>query len=198
MKRTVVFVAVCCVFLADAHARVFSTSELSESDWTTPGYGLELALTSRWSTPQPSQHTQGYGFQIAPSYHLGRQLRLGLELSYHFLQVPVGGLHNALRLWVSWSPISWHHALLGMGWAKERRIYDRDRRDIPSWVRLCREMTLPQIFQRQQIFWHEDSNYRWGPAFDIIGGYGACRSETNQTERRWMWAGQLLLTFAWR
>jgi len=191
--------SVVLVFLTmPAHATVFSSSELSRGDWSTPGYGLELSLTSRWSHPMPGRQAQGLGFQIAPSYHFGDQLRLGLDLSYHFLREPVGGLHNALRLWLGFSPWSWHQAILGVGWGRERRIYDQDRSDIPSWARECREMTLPQIFQRQQVFWDGSSDFRWGPAFDAVGGYGACRSETKQTQRRWMWAAQLLLTFAWR
>ena len=190
-------VAMLCL-TTQAHASTFSASELSKGSWTTPGYGLELALTSRWSSPVQGNQAQGYGFQIAPSYYLGEQLRLGLDLNYHFLRKPVGGLHNAVRAWVGWAPLSWYQASIGIGWTKERRMYDADRLDIPSWVRACRQMNLPHVFQRQQIFSEESSNFRWGPALDLSGGYGSCRSETGQTEWRWMWASQLLLTFAWR
>ena len=198
MMRTLSLVAALTCLVQPAYAAVFSASELGKGDWATPGYGLELALTSRWSESSPGDQAQGFGFQIAPSYHFGRQRRVGLDLNYHFLREPVGGLHNALRVWMGWSPLPWHQAVLGVGWARERRIYDQDRGDIPSWIRACREVTLPQVFQRQQIFWDGSTNFRWGPAFDTIAGYGACRSETNQNQRRWMWAAQLLLTFAWR
>ena len=198
VMRAVVFVGLVGSLTTQAHASVFSASELSKGDWTTPGYGLELALTSRWSTPSASHQAQGYGFQISPSYYFGDDIRAGLDLNYHFLREPVGGLHNALRVRMGWNPVAWYRASAGVGWTKERRIYDSDRLDIPTWVRTCREMTLPHLFQRQQFFSEESSSFRWGPALDLSGGYGACRSETSQTEWRWMWAAQLLLTFAWR
>ena len=198
MIRRLSFAVLVVCLAVPAPAGVFSASELDKGNWSTTGYGLELSLTSRWSQSSPGNQSQGFGFQITPSYHVGYQLRLGLDLNYHFLREPVGGLHNALKIWLGWSPFSWHQAIVGLGWARERRIYDPDRSDIPSWVRACREATLPQIFQRQQVFWDRSSNFRWGPAFDTIAGYGSCRSETNRNQRRWMWAAQLLLTFAWR
>lgn len=184
--------------LPGVEASVFRSSELSKGTWLTPGYGLELSLTSRWSAPATQGTSQGYGFQITPSYYIGDSVRLGLDLSYHFLREPVGGLHNAVRLWTGWAPLSWYQGTLGFGWAKERRNYDTDRSDIPQWVRSCRQAEMPHMFQRQQIYLEGSSNFRWGPALDLMAGYGSCQSETSQTQRRWMWASQLLISFAWR
>ena len=181
-----------------ADAQVFRASELSKGTWDTPGYAFALSLSGLWSVPVPKRNTRGYGFTFAPSFLLEGGIRLGLDLSYHFLREPIGGLQNAMRLWSGWDIYPWYQTAIGVGFAREQRNYDVIRTDIPKWIRNCRRTHLPHILQRNHLFFGGDGDYRWGPGAELMAGYGVCQSEERDKKWRRMWAAQLFFTFAWR
>ncbi|MEC8052095.1 MAG: hypothetical protein VX210_14980 [Myxococcota bacterium] len=184
--------------VAKAEAEVFRASELSKGDWNSPGYAFELSLSSFSSSPIAKRRVEGYGFRFAPSYLLNEQIRLGLDLSYHFLRKPIGGIQNALRVWGGWDLLPWHQVAIGAGFSQEQRNYDVTRNDIPQWIRTCRRVDFFHVFQRYQFFWDFDSDFRWGPGMELMAGNGFCQSENLEKKWRGMWAGQLFFTFAWR
>lgn len=185
-------------FSVVAKAEVFRASELSKGDWDSPGYAFELSLSSFSSFPVAKRRVEGYGFRFAPSYLLNEQIRLGLDLSYHFLRKPIGGIQNALRMWGGWDLLPWHQVAIGAGISQEQRNYDVTRSDIPQWIRTCRRVDFFHVFQRYQFFWDFDADFRWGPGMELMAGNGFCQSENLEKKWRGMWAGQLFFTFAWR
>ena len=183
---------------ARADAAVFSSTELSKGDWRSLGYSFELSLGSRISTLRGAGTLFAHGLQLSPSYQVVGGLRIGLDFGYQFFIEPVPGVANAFRLWAGWNPRDWYQGILGIGWAQERRVIDIATGTVPEWARGCELGQLPHIFQRQHLFVEESGSFRWGPSFDAMGGYGRCRNENREHQGRWMWAAQLLFSFAWR
>lgn len=179
-------------------AAVFSSTELSKGDWSTPGYSFELSLGSRVSSLRDAGLIFGHGLQLSPSYQAVQGFRLGIDLSYQFFIQPVQGVANTFRLWAGWNPLVWYQSVVGVGWAQERRVFDIGTLAAPDWARDCELAQFPHVFQRQQLFVQTTRSFRWGPSVDVMGGYGRCRNQSREYDGRWMWATQLLFSLAWR